>query len=844
MALFSRLLIVCCMAALAAVPARAQIKIGRIDGGTGSFTAATGLAFQATGNVGYVSHPGSGLVQKFRVTSGEILGEVQLAAAIGPITLAVKEKTLAVLGVTAQKIYLVDTEKMTVSKELSRADTGFTNRCNMIITQDETRLFIADPKNDAILVFDLKLGAFERSLAVGINPTILTLKPNGKEFGVLCSGRRSDDEESVQLIDTITLGVVQNRVLDAGKTEPYNNVEFSNINNISRYLLVGVSSTSTTTDRLSILDLNTGQLSSRESGGKGPARLLASPNGRHLVVVNVTTKNVVLMSLPEAMILKDFPLPDSDFTVDTQLTFSQDGRILYVPSLNTGEVILIDVEDKSIKTRVTVGTQPVVVALSRDGTMLVSVNTGSNEVALVALSPLSLYVPHMIQNATEFGGLALANFGSEGATVALVARDDAGTTITGTSNPKLLTVPKGEQVSMVFQQIFGFSPTATLSGSIEAYTLGAGIAGLSLSGTITQSQLDGFLVSGTVGKLLGFSRITEGVSMFGSTTSTDIVIDNPSDSSAAITSRLYGTTLEGEGRLLSHATRTLQPHARLRVRLTSLHPDVAYPLAKAYLELTSDVSIQALEIVQIGDSIATIPAKRRDAPETSLFAAQFVTGGLGPVYFSHVTLANVTDKPITITAEVTDDAGKIIPAGSKPITRTIPGYEVLQGFADTLFEFPNPLSDPKRFEGSLKITTDVPGIIGDVIFGDARDGRFLSSQSFGLTSATKLAFVHFAEGSFGGKTLYTGIAFYNPGRDVVDVTIEVFSPKNELLGKGEIRLEGGKRTAQTVQQLVPAITQQNGGTIRITSTGAIYAFEVFGSNDLEFLAAVPAVVLP
>jgi DNA-binding beta-propeller fold protein YncE len=830
-------------ALLTARGALSQVKVGQVSGSPGSLTAASGVAFQAAGSLAYLSNPVSGLVQKFRLSSGEVIASLQLPAGLGPITLSFDERTLAVVGVTTQKIYLVNTADMTIKRELSTPGSGFNARTNVLIEQSsQGTIFVADPPRNGIEVWNGLDGSYVRLIPVGVNPTILTLMPNGKQFGSLSSGRQAGDLETVDVIDMQTLNVVETRTLGVD-TEPFNNIQFTNDN---RYLVTPAYNNNS----LQILTLNsTGVLASRATGGRGPTKIQTSPNGRYLAVINSTSKNVTIMSLPEAFILRDIQIPDTEFAVDAKLAFSSDSRTLYIPSSSTGQVLAYDVESGIQKSKIAVGRGPLAVAVSSDGTTLTSLDVGSNELSIVALAPISLFVPHLTQTATDYSGIALANLATEGATIALMARDDQGALIPGTTNPRTLTLGAGRQTSLVAGQFFGFNPAATLSGWIEVYTLGKGVSALYLTGNIGQTQLDGFLAGSTTAKLLGFSRITDGVSAYGSSTQTEIVMVNPSEQTANITSRLYGNTLEGIGRLLSHVTRTIPAHGRIRARMPVLHPDVVYPLGQAYLEITSDVAIQAMEVVKIGDSIAMIPAKVRALPDTTFLAAQFATGGGGsldtPIY-THVTLANPTDRPITVTMQVTDDAGKIIPAGSFPITRTLQPYEVLQGGADALFKFPDPLTDPNLNVGSLKITAEQNGLIGDVIFGDARDGRYLTGLSLAQPSIAKSGFEHFAEGRFGepAKGLYTGIAILNPNREPTDVLVEVFSPENALLGKSEFRIDGGRRLSRTIGQIVPAITQQNGGTIRVTSPVPIYLFEVFGSAESDFLAAVPPAAIP
>ena len=99
-------------------------------------------------------------------------------------------------------------------------------------------------------------------------------------------------------------------------------------------------------------------------------------------MVNATSRNVALLSFPEAFILKDIPLPDTEFPVDARPAFSTDSRTLYIPSYTTGEVIAYDVENQVIKDRIAVAQGPTTISMSPDGRMLTSVDTVANELSL------------------------------------------------------------------------------------------------------------------------------------------------------------------------------------------------------------------------------------------------------------------------------------------------------------------------------------------------------------------------------------------------------------------------------------------------------------------------------
>ena len=144
--------------------------------------------------------------------------------------------------------------------------------------------------------------------------------------------------------------------------------------------------------------------------------------------------------------------------------------------------------------------------------------------------------------------------------------------------------------------------------------------------------------------------------------------------------------------------------------------------------------------------------------------------------------------------------------------------------------------------GTLQVTVDKNGLLPSLTYGDARDGRYLTAASLSYQPGTKFALGHMAEGSFGNppKRLYTGIAMYNPNRWNTNIEVEAYSPKNDLLARTQFTLQGASRLSQTIGQILPTITQQNGGTVIIKSDLPILVFEVFGQRRLGFPRCGPA----
>ena len=145
----------------------AQVRLARVSGEPGRLTNAATVVLQPSGNIGYVTNPGSGLVEKFRTITGDTVGSTPLPQGIGPATLSPDSRTLAVLGVTSQRLYLINTATMTLRNEGGYTRSGFTERSNILFSQDGSRIFVADPSRDHVAVFNASDATVVRFLVGG-----------------------------------------------------------------------------------------------------------------------------------------------------------------------------------------------------------------------------------------------------------------------------------------------------------------------------------------------------------------------------------------------------------------------------------------------------------------------------------------------------------------------------------------------------------------------------------------------------------------------------------------------------------------------------------------------------
>lgn len=451
--------------------------------------------------------------------------------------------------------------------------------------------------------------------------------------------------------------------------------------------------------------------------------------------------------------------------------------------------------------------------------------------------PSKIYFPYFQGNTQRYTGIAVANWGTEPADVLFTTFDNAGNATTNPSsiiNPRMITIPPGEQTAMLGEQIHGLSLSDARNGWIQAESTSSQLSGFFLDGDVDLSLLDGAVAGSTTATEIYFTRTQLGTGLVASKTYKNLIdIINPNSSPAAIELKF----IDERGSTSGTAARTIVARGRLAEDLSTLFPSLSQPNNKGYVKVTSDVGIIGYQLIDGGTTIYALPAQT-SSTVTKLYSAQFASGGVGGFqYFTDLNFINTASQMRSLQIQLIGNDGT--PVGS-PVNRTLLAGEQLRSRGEALFGFPDAASSTVLREGSLLVTVDGPGVIGDVLFGDPVNEKFLASLPLDGNPTSNLVFSQVAQGSTGGgKSYFTGIAMYNPNTTDISVTVDVHSDKGAKTGTTTFVLGKGSRMAKTLPQLVSTITNQLRGYLRVTSTLPLVAFELFGDQLLEFLAAVP-----
>jgi hypothetical protein len=460
---------------------------------------------------------------------------------------------------------------------------------------------------------------------------------------------------------------------------------------------------------------------------------------------------------------------------------------------------------------------------------------------LPGTTPNRLNFPSFKGDDMEYTGFALANWGATPADVLFTTFDSDGRITEAPEeikNPRMITIGPEAQIAKLGSQIFGLDLSDPRQGWIQADVTSSEVSGFFLHGDIAQTKLDGAVADSRTAESLYFTRGVSLGSRLPGTSSNTLDIINPNEVEANLTL----SYIDNSGAKLASVDRTLNPLQRLSEDLEAIFQGVTPVPESSYVSVTSDVGVVGYQSLESSTATVALPAQSLPT-YSSAYSAQFASGPAGLIrYFTELNLVNTSSQSMNIEILLMGNDGVPVDSISNPVNKILePSSQViLQG--DSLFGLADPATAATLTEGSLVITSDAPGFIGDVLFGDPLTGRFLASLPLNGNPVADMVLSQVAQGSPNneGKPYFTGIAFYNPNPKTVLISIRVFSEKGDQTGIASFILHGGHRISKTLPELVPEIDEQVRGHIRVTSSGGnIVVFELFGDQQLEFLAAVP-----
>ena len=422
----------------------------------------------------------------------------------------------------------------------------------------------------------------------------------------------------------------------------------------------------------------------------------------------------------------------------------------------------------------------------------------------------------------SFSGFSISNQADEFVDLQIESFGDLTTCPTDLLN---VTLDQGEQVLRLGRDLFCPSalPTAQV-GWLRITTSHPEIGTFFQFFNWNLSRMDGSISVERASRRLVFDRIYQGPLAFrGQPAETRIHLVNPNVDPVTVRLTLHLTSIFPAQILDTRVA--LMPYGLLSMDVEELFdiPEVSEGFLEA--EVEEGRGILGFHYVSLGDEqtiFALNPWIEFDA--SRLYSAQ--ASEIPSLLFTNLKVLNVSDEARTVSLSVFDEVGNNV---GETVDYLLLPRETLESDLSELMDLPPSVT------GSLEMTANGPGIIGDVVFGDPGQLQFAAALQLQAEPFSGAVFNQVAnlEGFF------TGLAFFNPGPDPAEIEIGVFSPQGVQTGVRELQLDPFHRISRTVAELVPETEGQRGGYIVVSSTVDIVAQQLFGTNNLTALSAAP-----
>ncbi len=455
-----------------------------------------------------------------------------------------------------------------------------------------------------------------------------------------------------------------------------------------------------------------------------------------------------------------------------------------------------------------------------------------------------LWFPFLKGDAVSFSGYAITNHGLFATDLEFQAVAADGTLQSYPDNPSRQNLSSQQQVARTASEIFDLNVTNPRDGWIRLLPERSSVASFFQFGQVGEdglvSQLDGAVAVTELSTALYFTRIISGPSSYFSLEGTQdavqtLYLANPNTQAVEVQLEIFGPA----GQQLGLQQRNLPSAGCLAETLDSLFG--LGPINDGLIRITSSsLGIAAFQTIQLKDTILGFNALPENASLNS-FSAQLAHGESGDSRIStSLKIANVSESPVALIITALREDGSVLNVAPNLV---LGPNQVLQRDIGDLFSL-GPATAP-QIDGSIRVEASGPGVLGDVIFGDADFARYaaaLPPQTRLLTRAVFGQVANLRTGS-AAEQLFTGLAFHNPDLETARLTIRVFTEAGQESGSTSIDLLSGTRRSDLLADLVPESAGQVRGYITIESTQPIVAQQLFGNFTLDFLSAVPPTIL-
>jgi hypothetical protein len=419
-----------------------------------------------------------------------------------------------------------------------------------------------------------------------------------------------------------------------------------------------------------------------------------------------------------------------------------------------------------------------------------------------------LILPFDPQGMPAPGGFALFNAGTGPANTTLIARGGDGTALA--AQPTTGATGPGQQISGALDSLGAAS--VTNPGWVQASASTEGTVGVALLANL--SSLESLpLTPGSDTQVLTGIEMAAGES-------TQLAVANATPFENVVTLNLYNTS----GTLVDTEQVNLEAKGSFVTTVEELFNAQA-PL-QGYVLVGGTERLSASAVTNLGNAVSALPGQPGLATATSLHAAYFQTG---PSMAARLDIVNpgATAAPVTIQFNKAD--GTLL---AKSITTTIaPGNQYWIDLVSTLG-----LSATQFSSGSISVTSNVAGLVGDATFGDTSAVPNFRTSIPLMPAQAKQAIPYVVNTTALPMSVYAA----NAGAASANVTFTLYGPAS-LAGTAHATIAVGGTLASALSTLIPGAAGQSGGALEIDSDQPLSVTGIiFPANVAADWAAIPA----
>jgi len=683
------------------------------------------------------------------------------------------------------------------------ANFGYYN--NVVFTQDNMYAFVASRYNGYLYAFDPWSGDLIQDDYVGMQPTRITISPDGKLLAVVYV---QNSFMRVKLLDLETF--YRNGTFHYDQDIDVQSVRQDTTNVVftpdSRKLLAP----SYNMSKIQVFNVSNGTLDRQVNVDAGPIAIHIDPELDRLYSVNVTSNSISIVNLTNWQVA-NHTFSGSNFDITNNVMTLAGAETAIVCSKFNSQLIMFDAINGNQLDSFTIGNGPNGISADLGGNRIVTVSEHANRLDILTMNRTICLNKVDIDDSKNLGfaflntepyftsSMLLSTFPDEGG-VATTQRD--------------ITLPSRSQYVREWT-----SPDLTLpvpfSGWMSGNTALMPVKGFAMFYQRDMEWLDGYSYT-TVPRfylVIPYVDIREG-------SICRLHLVNPNYVNLTITLKLY----HNDG---SSSWKYAQVPGRGRVVLDDLQeffqkngPEEGFVVLDALSPFNA--------MVEFGSTVsrAALPAIPLYLNTGNQVALPHYADGGG--WRTRVVLSNIDFSSARLEGYLYDEIGNQI---ASKIINIFSNKQIVKEVWD-LFDIVQP-QDLRS--GWIKFSGEISKIRAAVIF-ETSDGLLFTALAGQLTPKKELFFSHVAQ----DDTYFTGIALVNDSDGSTNADVEIFDQLGNSIRFHQIPSLGQReKFVRLLSQDPFLLNQQLGGYIQIKSKRPLFGYALFGINE-KFLSAIPS----